>query len=215
MIEDLIRRARRRFLLNETLAAICVRLGSLRWRIVMMLEIFGTRYLEWWTLGIFAAAGLAIGVYRVYQRTPGEYSTAVRLDENGASARRTFDRSAFFRTHWSGIAAHSENFQQSQRKQAEGSAGGVQLEQARSVSDPAFALCDGGVMPCLLPRACRVALRASAMALICARRSRSFCSKTSPFRDAKKAQALYPKIENMDDEAQSLLSKLGLGHKSE
>src|SRR5579863_5096927 len=81
MIEDLIRRARRRFLLNETLAQLTFAAGVSVGGFVLML-LFGTRYLEWWTLGIFAAAGVGIGLWRVHERTPGEYSTAVRLDEN-------------------------------------------------------------------------------------------------------------------------------------
>ncbi len=81
MIEDLIRRARRRFLLNETLAQLAFAAAVSVGGFVLML-FFGTRYLEWWTLGISACAGIGVGVWRVYQRTPGEYPTAVRLDEN-------------------------------------------------------------------------------------------------------------------------------------
>src|SRR5580658_9973958 len=117
MIEDLIRRARRRFVLNETLGqfafAAAVSVGGF----VLML-VFGTRYLEWWTLGIFAAAGIGVGLWRVYQRTPGEYSTAVRLDEN-AHLHDALSTAL----HFTKLKAQSEAFQQSQRKQAEGAAG--------------------------------------------------------------------------------------------
>jgi hypothetical protein len=67
MVEDLIRRARRRFLFNETLAqsafAAAVVVGGFA-----LLLIVGTRYMEWWTLAIFAAAGIGIGAHRVYRR---------------------------------------------------------------------------------------------------------------------------------------------------
>src|SRR5580704_5565624 len=81
MIEDLIRRARRRFLLNETLAQVAFAAAVSIGGFVLML-IFGTRYLEWWTLAIFAAAGVAVGSWRVVKRTPTAYTTAVRLDQN-------------------------------------------------------------------------------------------------------------------------------------
>ncbi len=81
MVEDLIRRARRRFLLNEALAQLAFAAAVSVGGFVLML-IFGTRYLEWWTLAIFAAAGVSIGTWRVYRRIPTLYATAVRLDEN-------------------------------------------------------------------------------------------------------------------------------------
>ena len=97
MIEDLIRRARRRLLLNETLAQVAFAAAVSIGGFVLML-IFGTRYLEWWTLGIFAAAGVAIGSYRVYRRTPTPYATAVRLDENAGLHDALVDRAPFFRS---------------------------------------------------------------------------------------------------------------------
>src|ERR1700722_20230372 len=100
MIEDLIRRARRRFLLNETLAQFAFATAVSIAGFVLVL-IFGTRYLEWWTLCIFAVAGVAIGAYRVYRRTPGEYSTAVRLDANG-QLHDALSTALYFSGHQSG-----------------------------------------------------------------------------------------------------------------
>src|ERR1700685_2082038 len=112
MIEDLIRRGRRRFLLNETLAQFAFAAAVLVGGFVLML-IFGTRYLEWWTLGIFAAAGIAIGVYRVHVKAPPQYATAVRLDEN-AQLHDTLSTALYFSANDPG----SEEFRQSQRQQA-------------------------------------------------------------------------------------------------
>src|SRR3954462_10990649 len=81
MIEDLIRRARRRFLLNETMAQSALATAVVVAGFVLIL-IFGTRYLEWWSLGLFAAAGITWGTWRVLRETPDAYSTAVRVDEN-------------------------------------------------------------------------------------------------------------------------------------
>jgi hypothetical protein len=203
MIDDLIRRARRRFLLNETLAqfafAAAVSVGGF----ILML-IFGTRYLEWWTLGIFAAAGVSVGSWRVYRRTPGKYSTAVRLDEN-AHLHDAISTAL----HFSGHPVGAESFRESQRKQAESAAGAVQLELA---------------VPFLVPRSlyAMAALCLLASGLIALRYGighgldlrapiTQLLFEDESIRDAKKAQALYPKSKTWMDEAQSLLSKLGMG----
>src|SRR5580704_6010207 len=199
MIEDLIRRARRRFLLNETLAQLAFAAAVSISGFVLML-LFGTRYLQWWTLGIFAAAGIGIGLWRVYQRTPGEYSTAVRLDEN-AHLHDALSTAL----HFSG---NSAAFQQSQRKQAEGAAGEVQLDQA---------------VPFLIPRSLYVmaAVCLLATALVGLRYGighgldlrapiTQLLFEDEAIHDAKKDQALDPKSKTWMDEAQSLLSKLGM-----
>src|SRR5580698_5994825 len=121
MVEDLIRRARRRFLLNETLSQFAFAAAVSVAGFVLVL-IFGTRYLEWWTLGIFAAVGLGIGTWRVYRRTPSPYTAAVRLDEN-AQLHDALSTALHFSSHDTGI---SGEFRQSQRIQAESMAGDVQ-----------------------------------------------------------------------------------------
>jgi hypothetical protein len=201
MIEDLIRRARRRFLLNETLGqfafAAAVSVGGF----VLML-IFGTRYLEWWTLGIFAAAGLAIGCYRVYRRTPTPYTTAVRLDEN-AQLHDTLSTAL----HFSASPGAGE-FRKAQRQQAESAAGEVQLDRA---------------VPFLIPPSlyAMAALCAIALGLVALRYGvghglnlraplTQVLFEDEAIKDVKKAQALYPKSKTWMDEAQSLLSKLGM-----
>src|SRR5579863_9294921 len=203
MIEDLIRRARRRLLLNETLAQLAFAAAISAGGFVLML-LFGTRYLEWWTLGIFAAAGVGVGLWRVYQRTPGEYSTAVRLDEN-AHLHDALSTAHYF----ANLKPHSETFQQSQRKQAEVAASEVRLDQA---------------VPFLVPRSlyAMAALCLLATGLIALRYGighgldlraplTQLLFEDESIRDAKRAQALYPKSKTWMDEAQSLLSKLGLG----
>jgi hypothetical protein len=202
MIEDLIRRARRRFLLNETLAqfafAVAVSIGGF-----VLLLIFGTRYLEWWTLAIFAAAGVAIGSWRVFKRIPTPYTTAVRLDENA----RLHDALSTA-LHFSENSHDAGEFRQSQRQQAESAAGDVRLEQA---------------VPFLIPRSlyAMAALFLIASALIGLRYGvghrldlrapiTQLFFEDEAIRDPKKAQALYPKSKTWMDEAQSLLSKLGM-----
>ena len=81
MIENIVRQARRRYIVNEGLrqssfAAAVVAAG------LVLLLIAGTRFLEWWTLLVFAAVGAGIGMWRMMKSAPSEYSAAVQLDEN-------------------------------------------------------------------------------------------------------------------------------------
>jgi hypothetical protein len=206
MVESLIRRARRRFLLNETLAQFAFAAAVSVAGFVLVL-IFGTRYLEWWTLGTFAAAGIAIGCYRIYHRMPGAYTTAVRLDEI-AHLQDALSTALYFSGH---EPVGSEAFRQSQRAQAETVAGDVQLERA---------------VPFVVPRSlyAMAALCVLASALVALRYGVShgldlrapltqLLFEDEAIRDAKKAQLLYPKSQNWMQEAQSLLSKLGMGPK--
>ncbi len=87
MVEDLIRRARRRLIVNNALSqsalACAFAIGGLA-----LILLIGTRYLEWWTLTLFAAAGIAVGLVRIRRSIPTEYATAVRC---------AFDRALFQR----------------------------------------------------------------------------------------------------------------------
>ena len=127
MVENLIRRARRRLLLNRALAqtafAAAVSAGG-----IALLLILGTRYLEWWTIAVFAAAGVAVGIFRVSRNVPNPYATAVSLDQN-ASLQDTLSTAFYFSGH--GSSAHgggSPEFRESQKEQAEVAARSVSLE---------------------------------------------------------------------------------------
>ena len=207
MIESLIARARRRYALNETMAqsafaaAVCVA------GFVLML-IFGTRYLEWWTLGFFAAAGIAIGAARGYKRVPNTYATAVKLDEN-AHLHDALSTAIYYAQPGVTQAAGSESFRISQKQQAEAAATGVQLEQA---------------VPFAVPRAlyAMAALCVLASALVALRYGighgldlraplTQLIFEDQAAQQAKKSQSAYPKSQNAwMQEAQSLLSKLGV-----
>jgi hypothetical protein len=204
MVEDLIHRARRRFLFNETLAqsafAAAVVVGGFA-----LLLIVGTRYMEWWTLALFAAVGIVIGSYRVYRRTPDQYTTAVQLDES-ARLKDALSTALYFSGHQAG----SPEFLRSQREQAEETAGTVRLEQA---------------VPFLIPRALytTAALGVLAFGLIALRFGMGhgldlrapitqFLLEDQAAQDVKNHPAALPKSQKQwMDEAQSLLAKLGLG----
>jgi hypothetical protein len=124
MVEDLIRRARHRYLFNEALAqtafAIAVSIGGL-----VLLLVLGTRYLGWWAMALFAASGIAVAAFRIYRQTPDPYATAIRLDEN-AGLQDALSTALYFAGHPEGSGA----FRRSQRQQAEAKAEGVALDQA-------------------------------------------------------------------------------------
>jgi hypothetical protein len=124
MVEDLIGRARKRCILNEALAqtafaaVICIA-G------IVLLLVFGTQYLGWWPVAVFAAAGIGFGIYRVCRQIPGSYATAIRIDQN-AGLHDALSTALYFSEHPEG----AEAFRLSQRAQAEATAGSVVLEQA-------------------------------------------------------------------------------------
>jgi hypothetical protein len=122
LVEDLIRRARRRFVVNEALGQLAFA-ASITIAGITLVLVLGTRYLEWWTLALFAAAGLAIGAWRVVRRVPGQYSTAVSLDQT-AGLSDALSTSLYFSVH----NTASPEFQQKQSKQAEAAAAGVDLD---------------------------------------------------------------------------------------
>ncbi len=124
MVEDLIRRAQRRYLLNEALGqgafAVSICAGGL-----VALLLVGTRYLGWWAVGASACAGIAVGVFRIYRRTPDAYGTAIRLDEK-AGLHDALSTALYFAGHAEG----AEAFRRSQRAQTETAIGAVTLDEA-------------------------------------------------------------------------------------
>jgi hypothetical protein len=208
MVEDLIRRARRRFLLNEALAqtafAAAIVVGGFS-----LLLIVGTRYMEWWTLAIFAVAGIAVGSYRVRKRMPGPYETAVRVDEN-AHLQDTLSTAFYF----SGHRNVSSEFLGSQRRQAEATAGSVRLEEAVPFAVPKALYAMAAL--CILASAL-IALRFGfGHGLDLSAPLTQFFIEDQAAQVAKKNPGTNPKSQKQwMQEAQSLLSKLGMEQKAD
>jgi hypothetical protein len=127
LVEALIRRARHRLLLNEALGqsafAAAVAIAGLA-----LILLVGTRWLEWWTLSLFALAGIAAGVWRAWRSSPDDYVTAVRLDANAG-----LNDALSTALHFSAMAATDgpdSNFRRRQREQAEIAASTVDLDTA-------------------------------------------------------------------------------------
>ncbi len=216
MVEDLIRRARRRFLLNEALAqfafAAAVFIGGF-----VLLLIVGARYLEWWALALFAAAGLAIAGWRIYRRTPDPFTTAVRVDEN-AYLHDALSTALYFSAHppretdaKETEAKETAGFREFQRRQADQAAGEVRLEE---------------VVPFVVPRSLY------AMATLCVLASvliglrfwavhrldleaplAQLLFEDEALHNTNQARSLHPKAQPWQEEANSLLSKLGAAPK--
>jgi hypothetical protein len=122
MLENLIARSRRRYVLNETLGQLAFAAAIAIAGLALILLV-GTRWLEWWTLSLFVVIGLGIGAWRVWRGVPGTYVTAVRVDANShlndaLSTALHFERQG------------DSEFRKLQRQQAEAAAGTVDLNTA-------------------------------------------------------------------------------------
>jgi hypothetical protein len=207
MVDDLIRRARQRFLLNETLAQFALAAAIVVAGFVLMLVV-GTRFMGWGILAVFAAVGFGLGSWRVWKRMPDSYATAVKLDEN-ARLHDTLSTALYFSLH----EAESPEFLRAQRAQAEASAGKVRLEEAA---------------PFIIPRTlyAMAALCVLASGLIALRFgigngldlrapiTQFMLEDQAAAQDAKKHTGTVPRSQKQwAQEAESLLSKLGMGPK--
>ena len=206
MVEDLIRRARRRFVLNEALGQVAFAAAIATAGLALIL-LLGTRWLEWWTLSLFAAAGIFAGAWRVWRATPGEYVTAVRLDAN-AGLSDTLSTALYYGSN--PVLPARSDFQRSQREQANTAAATVDLDVA---------------VPFTVPRTLytMAGLAVLASALLILRFSAGHGLDLRPpitevlFEDLAARQQAKQKQGYMDpskqkalDAAESLLAKLGI-----
>jgi hypothetical protein len=125
MIEKIVRRARRRYIVNEGLRQSSFAAAVAAFGLVLLL-IAGTRFLEWWTILVFAAAGIGVGVWRLLASAPSDYAAAVQLDEH-AQLHDALSTAFHFANHPNPAFA---TFAPAQRRQAEDAAGGVNLATA-------------------------------------------------------------------------------------
>lgn len=209
MVETLIRNARRRVLLNEILAQAALA-AAITVAGFGLLLVFGTRYLELWTLALFAATGIALGAYRTYMRTPGKYATAVRVDES-AGLRDSLSTAWYFREHRTG----AEQFRQSQREQAEKAAAGVQLESAIPFAVPRSLYAMAAL--CLLVSGLIAVRYRAGRGLDLRAPITSFLFEDQANPDLKRGGGLLARSQKpwMQQQAESLLSKLGMAPKPE
>jgi hypothetical protein len=207
MIEDLIRRARRRLIVNEALSQSALACAFLIGGLALIL-IVGTRYLEWWTLGLFALVGIGVGAARIRRSIPSAYSAAMMVDRN-AQLRDALATAFWFEHHDAPFPETSRI----QRAQAEAAATTVDLDTA---------------IPFTLPKALYVmaglALLASGLVLFRFAATKNLDLQAPltevMFEDLaarpqdKKADLDRAREKRMED-AESLLAKLGIPLKPE
>ncbi|MDE3198450.1 MAG: hypothetical protein KGN84_19025 [Acidobacteriota bacterium] len=124
MVELLIRRARRRLIVNESLGQLAFAAAVAAGGVAVIL-LAGTRFLEWWTLAIFAGLGIAIGVIRAWKASPDDYTTAIRIDRQ-AHLHDVLSTAYYY----SGHASEYPESRDLVRAQAETAARSVALESA-------------------------------------------------------------------------------------
>jgi hypothetical protein len=208
MVEELIRRARRRLILNEALSqfarACAFAMGGLA-----LILLTGTRFLEWWTLTLFAAAGVAWGAALVWRAVPDVYAAAVRVDET-ARLHDSLSTAIYFSQHESSCA----EFQKIQRSQAEEAARGVNLASAVPYTFPkalyamaALTLLASGLVAFRFASTKGLDLRAPITEVLFEDLAARPGDKAHPSLDAAQRKRL--------DDAESLLAKLGVPIKPE
>jgi len=206
MVEDLISRARRRFILNETLGQIAFA-AAVALAGTALILLVGTRWLEWWTLTFFVVAGLAWGAWRVWRAVPDRYATAVRLDSS-AGLSDSLSTALHFAAEPGGNV-HT-TFLEPQRKQAEDAARNVDLDVAVPFT-----------MPRSLYALAGAAVFASALLLVRFSTGHGLDLRAPItevlFEDQAARQAAKPKQGALDpskqkglEAAESLLAKLGI-----
>ena len=191
MVEDLIRRARRRFLLNETLAQFAFAAAVVVGGFVLDADLRHALH------GMVDSGALRGGRHRDRRlpRVPanaGPYATAVQLDENAQPARRPFHRILFFRPSGRSDAVPSIAACAGGKR---GTRKSVQLEQAVPFLCPAFALRDGRVVRACL-RTGRRCVFGSSHGLDLRAPLTQLLFEDQAIHDAKKALARYPEIED-------------------
>ncbi len=202
MVEDLIQRARRRLLLNETFAQTAFVAAVMAGGFALILVV-GTRYLEWWSLALFAVAGIGLGIYRMLKASPTPYAAALKLD---SSAELNDSLSTAF--HFTATKANSA-FVAVQRSQAERAAAGVALEEAVPFTRPPalYAMAALAVFASLL-----IGLRfAGGNGLDLARPITEVLFEDQAAQKlAKKRSYMDPAQRQKLENAESLLAKLGV-----
>ncbi len=128
MVQEIVRRARRRLVGHRWLAQFAVA-GALVMGGVLLLLITGSRIFDWRFPAALGAAGLLFGVWRASRHVPSLYESAVQVDQ-GAGLHDAIS-TAF---HFSGIEAGPVH--EAQRRQAAAVSKSVDLSQALPLAMP-------------------------------------------------------------------------------
>ena len=125
MLLELIHKARRRLLFNEILKQFALSAALAIGGLAALLTL-GTRYLEWWVVALFAVGVLVWAVVKLRKHLPGDYAAAVWLDDK-AGLHDSISTAHYFSTHPSAATPEAKAILDTQRGQAEAAAGDVDV----------------------------------------------------------------------------------------
>ena len=209
MLRELIRNARRRLFFNEALKqfawAAALAIGGLA-----VLLTVGTRYLEWWVLALFAVAVGGWAAVKLRRRLPGDYAAAVWLDDK-AGLHDALSTAHHFANSKSKLTPEAEAMLLAQRAQAESAAGEINIAAAVPFSFPKALY---GLAALLLVSSGLVGIRyfyGHGLNLSAPITEVIFQDLAAAKTLGTKSNQLSGKPQSDYEEAESLLSKLGLG----
>jgi hypothetical protein len=209
MLQELIHSARRRLLFNEVLKQFALS-AALAIGGLALLLFFGTRYVQWWVVALFAAAVIVWAGTKLRKRLPNDYAAAVWLDAK-ADLHDSLSTAHYFATKPSALSPAAEAILLAQRGQAEAAANSVDIYVAVPFRFPkalyglaALLVVSTGLIGLRYFYGHELNLSAPITEII----FQDLAATKSP-KAAKSAK--NPQKLPDYDEARSLLSKLGLG----
>ena len=209
MLQELIHNARRRLLFNEVLRQFALSAALAIGGLALLLT-FGTRYVQWWIVSLFAVAVIAWAAAKLRKRLPSDYAAAVWLDSK-ADLHDSLSTAHYFATKHAALSSEAEAILLAQRGQAEAAATHVDIKIAVPFRFPKALY---GLAALLLLSTGLVSLRyfyghdLNLNAPITEILFQDLAATKSP-KSAKTGK--NPQKTPDYDEARSLLSKLGLG----
>jgi hypothetical protein len=209
MLQELIRSARRRLLFNEVLKQFALSAALAIGGLALLLT-FGTRYVQWWVVALFAAAVIVWAAVKLRKRLPGDYAAAVWLDAK-ADLHDSLSTAFHFARKSTAFSPAAEAILLAQRGQAEAAANNVDIHVAVPFRFPKALY---GLAALLVASTGLIFLRyfyghdLNLSAPITEIIFQDLAATKSP--KAAKAGRNPPKQPDYD-EARSLLAKLGLG----
>ncbi len=128
MLQELIHNARRRLLFNEVLKQFALS-SALAIAGLALLLTFGTRYVQWWIVALFAAAVIVWATLKLRKKLPSDYAAAVWLDAK-ADLHDSLSTAHYFARKSTALSPAAEAILLAQRGQAEAAANGVDINAA-------------------------------------------------------------------------------------
>ncbi len=126
MLQDLIHNARRRLLFNEVLKQFALSAALAIGGLALLLT-FGTRYLQWWVVALFAATVIVWATLKLRKRLPSDYAAAVWLDSK-ADLHDSLSTAHYFARKSTALSPAAEAILLAQRGQAEAAASNVDID---------------------------------------------------------------------------------------